>query len=114
MQIPLNSAARKGLVAALAIGLAAFYLILAGREFLAAQLGDRVDVKSLDRAALFDPSNADYRDHLGRYHELVARDPAAAIEPYRAAVKLNPHSARYWFDLASAYQVLEHTEGQTS
>src|ERR1700732_3369679 len=109
MQIPLNSAARRGLVAAVAVGLAAFYLALSGREFLAAQLGDRVDLKSLERAARFDPSNADYRDHLGRYHELVDRDPAAAIEPYRAAVKLNPHSARFWFDLASAYQILGDT-----
>jgi tetratricopeptide (TPR) repeat protein len=114
MQIPLNSAARKGLVAAIAIGLAAFYLALSGREFLSAQLGDRVDVKNLERAARFDPSNADYRNHLGRYHELVARDPAGAIEPYRAAVQLNPHSARYWFDLASAYQVLGDIGGQSS
>src|SRR5260370_4868345 len=98
MQIPLNSTARKGLVAALWIVPAAFYLALAGREFLAAGLGGRVDVKSLERAARFDPGNADYRNHLGRYLELVARDPAGAIEPYRAAVQLNPHSARYWLD----------------
>lgn len=114
MQIPLNSAARKGLVAAIAIGLAVLYLALSGREFLATRLGDRVDVKSLERAAWFDPTNADYRNHLGRYLELVIRDPAAAIEPYRAAVQLNPHSARYWFDLASAYQVLGDIGGQTS
>jgi hypothetical protein len=43
----------------------------------------------------------------------VARDPGAAIEPYRAAVQLNPHSARYWFDLASAYQVLGDISNQT-
>jgi tetratricopeptide (TPR) repeat protein len=29
-------------------------------------------------------------------------------------VQLNPHSARYWFDLASAYQVLGDISGQTS
>src|SRR3981081_3961765 len=114
MQIPLNSATRKGLVAAIAIGLAAFYLALSGRELLAARLGERGGGKKLGRAAQLDPANADYRNHLGRYHELVARDPAGAIEPYRAAVQLNPHSARYWFDLASAYQVLGDTGGQTS
>src|SRR4030088_2750120 len=112
MQIPLNSAARKGLGAAIAIGLAAFYLALSGRELLAARLGERVDVKSLERAGQLAPANADYRNHLGRYHELVARDPAGAIEPYRAAVQLNPHSARYWFDLASAYQVLRDIGGK--
>ena len=40
--------------------------------------------------------------------------PRAALRPYRAAVHLNPHSARYWFDLASAYQVLGDTSNQTS
>src|SRR4029077_5693236 len=34
--------------------------------------------------------------------------------PYRTAVQLNPHSARYWFNLASAYQVLGDTANQTS
>jgi tetratricopeptide (TPR) repeat protein len=41
------------------------------------------------------------------------RDPAAAIAPYQAAVRFNPHAARYWFDLASAYQVLSDPVDQT-
>jgi tetratricopeptide (TPR) repeat protein len=114
MQISFNSAARKWTVVAAAIVLAAAYLTLAGREFLGAWFGERVDLTSLNRAARLDPANADYRNHVGRYHELVARDPAAAIEHYRSAVQLNPHSARYWFDLASAYQVLGDTASQTS
>lgn len=114
MQIAFNSAARKWTVVAAAIVLAATYLTLAGREFLGAWFGERVDLTSLNRAARLDPANADYRNHLGRYHELVARDPAAAIEHYRSAVQMNPHSARYWFDLASAYQVLGDTASQTS
>ena len=114
MQISFNSAARKWTVVTAAVVLTATYLTLAGREFLGAWFGDRVDLTSLNRAARLDPANADYRNHLGRYHELVARDPAAAIEHYRSAVQLNPHSARYWFDLASAYQVLGDTASQTS
>src|SRR5947209_807992 len=114
MQISLNSPARKWPVVAAALVLSAAYLTLAGREFLGAWFGDRVELTSLHRAARLDPMNADYRNHLGRYYELVARDPAAAIEPFRASVMLNPHSARYWFDLASAYQVLGDTANQTS
>ena len=114
MQISLNSPAHKWSVVAAAVVLSAAYLTLAGRELLGAWFGDRADLASLYRAARLDPANADYRNHLGRYYELVARDPAAAIEPYRAAVQMNPHSARYWFDLASAYQVLGDTVGQTS
>jgi len=89
------------------------YLFLAGRLFIASMFGEKAEFASLRRAALFDPWNADYRDYLGRYYALVARNPDAAIEPYRAAVGLDPHSARYWFDLASAYQVLGDTSNQT-
>ena len=67
---------------------------------------DQVELASLQRAVRFDPWNADYRYHVGRYYSLVARDPSAAVGLFRAAVSLNPFSARYWFDLASAYQVL--------
>src|SRR5208283_4015164 len=113
MEIPLNSAWRKRLVVGGAVALCLMYLFLAGRLFIASMFGEKAEFASLQRAALFDPWNADYRDYLGRYYALVARNPDGAIEPYRAAVGLDPHSARYWFDLASAYQVLGDTSNQT-
>src|ERR1700689_2883817 len=113
MEIVLNSAWRKRLVIGAAVVPCLIYVVLAGRLFVASFFGDRRERASLQRAAGLDPSNADYRNHLGRYYALVARDPGAAIEPYRAAVQLNPHAARYWFDLASAYQVLGDTSNQT-
>lgn len=113
MVIPLNSASRKRLVLAAAIVLCLAYLAAAGRLLLASWFGNRVTLSSLQRAAQLDWSNADYHDHVGRYYSLVARDPASAIGPYRTAVQLNPHSARFWFDLASAYQVLGNTAKQT-
>ncbi len=93
---------------------AAIYAGQAGREYLASWLDSRADLGSLHKAAWLDPGNAEYRDHLGRYSELVARDPAAAIGYYKAAVRINPHSARYWFDLASAYQVTGDASSQTA
>ena len=75
--------------------------------------GDKTGTRESAARGPSRPRNADYRNHLGRYYALVARDPGAAIEPYRAAVQLNPHSARYWFDLASAYQVLGDTSNQS-
>jgi tetratricopeptide (TPR) repeat protein len=114
MQIPFNKPGQKWLVAFVALGLAVTYLSLAGREYLASWYGDRVDLAGLQRAARLDPGDADYRDRLGRYYYLIAHDPSAAIEPYRAAVQLNPHSARFWFDLASAYQVLGDIPSQTA
>ncbi|MGA8761519.1 MAG: hypothetical protein WB562_01405 [Candidatus Sulfotelmatobacter sp.] len=114
MKIPLTSAWQKSLVLGTAVVFCLAYIAVAGRLFLASWFGERVEMASLQRAARMDSGNADYRDHLGRYYALVARDPALAIEPYRAAVQLNPHSARYWFDLASAYQVLGNVEEQTN
>jgi len=114
MKIPFHTPARRRLVVAVALVLSAAYIGLAAAAFLAAWFGNQVDLANLQRAVWLDSGNADYRNHLGRYYDLVARDPAAAIQPYRAAVELNPHSARYWFDLARAYQVLGDTSGQTS
>jgi tetratricopeptide (TPR) repeat protein len=113
MEIPLNSAGRKRLVIGVAAALCLVYVFLAGRLLIASFFGEKAELASLQRAARLDPWNADYRDHLGRYYALVARDPATSIEPYRAAVQLDPHSARYWFDLASAYQVLGDVSNQT-
>ncbi len=113
MEIPLNTASRKRIALGAGVFLCLLYVTVAGRLFIASVLGERSDLRSLQRAAHLDSGNADYRNHLGRYYALVARDPAAAIEPYRAAVQLDPHSARYWFDLASAYQVLGDTSNQS-
>jgi tetratricopeptide (TPR) repeat protein len=114
MKIPFNTPVRKGLTAAFAAVFALAYVGLAASQFVASWFGGRVDFKSLEWAARLDPGNADYRNHLGRYYDLVTRDPNSAVALYKAAVQLNPHSARYWFDLASAYQVLGDTGNQTS
>jgi tetratricopeptide (TPR) repeat protein len=113
MEILLNSAWRKRLVIGAGAALCLIYVLLAGRLCVASMFGERPELTSLRRAARIDTGDADYRNHLGRYYALVARDPGAAIEPYLAAVQLNPHSARYWFDLASAYQVLGDISNQT-
>jgi tetratricopeptide (TPR) repeat protein len=114
MKIDLHTPARKRTAAALVLVLAVIYAGAATREFAAAWLGSRPELKSLQRAAWLDPGDADYRYHLGRYYDLVLRDPSTALGHYRAAVELNPHSARFWFDLASAYQVLGDTASQSA
>jgi tetratricopeptide (TPR) repeat protein len=90
------------------------YLAVTASQFAAAWLGSRAELVSLQRAARLDPGNAEYRHHLGRYFDLVARDPNSAVAQYKAAVALNPNSARYWFDLSSAYQVLGDTANQSA
>jgi len=101
-------------VLAAAVVFSLLYFAETARELAASWLGGRVRLKSLQYAARLDPLNADYRDHLGRYYALISRDPATAVGYYRSAVQLNPHSAGYWFDLASAYQVLGDIANQTA
>jgi len=114
MKIPFSTRTRRRVIAAIAGNLALAYLALAASQFAASWFGGRAESASLRRAVWLDPGNAEYRNHLGRYYDLIARDPALAVESYNAAVLLNPHSARYWFDLASAYQVLGDLPNQTA
>jgi tetratricopeptide (TPR) repeat protein len=112
MRIPLTSPARKISLVLASVFLLGGYLWLAGREFGAAYFSSRVELASLQRAVRWQPGNADYRHRLGRYYLLVQQSPDAAAESYRAAVELDPYNARYWFDLAAAYQLLGDTDAQ--
>ena len=104
MAIPLSNRRRWQFAAGLAF-LACVYFFLTGTEFAASVFASRADLPSLERGVRLSPGNADYRHRLGRYFAFVAGDPQSAIESFRSAVELNPHDARYWFDLAAAYQV---------
>lgn len=111
MRIPLVNPRRWQFAAALGI-LACCYFFLAATEFVASVFASHAELGSLRRAVFLSPGNADYRYRLGRYYEYIAGDPQPAIESLRAAVDLNPHDARYWFDLAGAYQVTGYIAGQ--
>jgi tetratricopeptide (TPR) repeat protein len=114
MEMPHNARLGKSLGIGAGILFCLLFVAFAARLFIASVLAEKADVVSLQRAVRLDPGNADYRDRLGRYYALVARDPGGAMEHYRAAAALNPHSARYWFDMASAYQVLGNVGQQSS
>jgi tetratricopeptide (TPR) repeat protein len=92
--------------------LACLYIFLTGQEFAASVFASRAELPKLERAVRLSPGNADYRHRLGRYFAFVVSDPESAIVSFRAAVALNPHDARYWFDLAAAYQVTGYVDGQ--
>jgi tetratricopeptide (TPR) repeat protein len=92
--------------------LTVMYLLLTAREFAARHYAFRADLPSLERAVRLAPGNAEYRYRLGRYFAFVAATPQPALENYQAATRLNPHQARYWFDLAAVYQVSGNPDGQ--
>src|SRR5713101_3980010 len=109
MQLELRQPAKKVTVVAALFLAAAAYLIFTTTAFLAAHFSTDPDRERLQRAARLDPGNAEYRYRVGRYELLAAQSPQAAIPWLEAATALNPHSARYWLDLAIARQSIGDT-----
>ena len=114
MQVRLNSRPRKLLFALVCLAAAGLYLTVIARHYAAARVSARLDAASLARAARLEPWDAAPRWELGRYSLFVAQDPTAAVSNLEAAVALNPHVARYWLDLATAYQVAGDVPRQRS
>jgi hypothetical protein len=112
MPIELRSPLRKFSLAGACFVLVGLYLYFALRTFLASHLTATPDASNLNKAIRLEPSNAEYRELLGR--SLVFSDVNLddAIANYRTAVHLNPYVARYWLDLAGAYQMAGQTSEQ--
>ena len=106
MQLELRQPAKKVALAAALFFLTAAYLTLTTAAFLATHFSTDPDPVRLRRATLLDPANAQYRYLVGRYELLAGQSPQAAIPWLEAATALNPHSAKYWLDLAIARQSL--------
>jgi hypothetical protein len=104
MQIALPSPAGKTTLLGICLLVAVVYVGLSTRQVLAAYFSEIPDPASLQKAIRLEPGRAEYQDRLGRYYSLY--EPEAAVRFYKPAVELNPHRARYWFDLSTAYQVV--------
>jgi tetratricopeptide (TPR) repeat protein len=115
MQIVLRSRPAKFSFAAACLIGAAFYTNLVLRAFLAAHFAAKLDLPRLERAIRLEPENADYYDVLGRNLALSGSSLDEALSNYRKATYLNPYDARYWLDLAGAYQLLGriHEQGES-
>jgi tetratricopeptide (TPR) repeat protein len=87
-----------------------FHLVL--RSYRASRLAAIPDLSNLQEAIRLEPSNAEYRELLGRSLALFGANLNDAIANYRTAVHLNPYVARYWLDLAGAYQIAGRTSEQ--
>ena len=105
MQMELRSPLRKSSFAGACFALVGLYLYLALRAYLASHLAAIPDSPNLQKAIRLEPSNAEYRDLFGRNLALSGISLDEAIANYRIAVHLNPYVARYWLDLAGAYQI---------
>ena len=112
MRIELRSPLRKFFFAAACFVLIGLYLGLSLRAYLATRLAAVPDLPNLQKAIRLEPANAEYRELLGRNLAVSGANLDDAISNYRTAVHLNPYEARYWLDLAGAYQVAGRTSEQ--
>jgi tetratricopeptide (TPR) repeat protein len=112
MQIELRSPLRKFFLALVCLVFVGLYLQWTRHAYLASHLAAVPDSSNLQKAIQLEPSNAEYRDLFGRNLALSGISLDEAIANYRIAVHLNPYVARYWLDLASAYQVAGRTREQ--
>lgn len=111
MEIPLNSARRKyGIVAAIFL-VAAVYLTIATRRFVAAQLSDSTNADHIRLAARLEQKNAEYHKILGRLLE-SGNDAQGAAEQYAIASGLNPYDAQNWLALAWSSQAINNAREQ--
>lgn len=103
-----------GLPARLALAaVAVVFVLLAGRDLAASILGKLPNPDAWTLAAKLEPGNAVWPSQLARYASLQDSDPARAAGYMEQAVALNPHDARYWFDLASYYQQMGQMQNQS-
>jgi tetratricopeptide (TPR) repeat protein len=112
MRIELRSPLRKFSFAAACCILVGLNLFLALRTYLASHFAATPDISNLNKAIRLEPSNAEYRELLGRNLALSGASLDKGISEYWAAIHLDPYEARYWLDLAGAYQVSGHTGEQ--
>jgi tetratricopeptide (TPR) repeat protein len=106
MYVKLNTDVRRLSFMVVCLAAAGLYTAGVARHYLAYRLSKNADSGALDRAAALEPWDADPRWGSGRYALFVSQHPAEAASKLESAVGLNPHVARYWLDLAAAYQVL--------
>jgi len=114
MHVKFNSALRRLFSAAICLVAVGLYLASVATHYVAYRLSTSLDRGYLNRAAKLEPWNAESRWKLGRYALFVAQEPTDAVSNLEAAVSLNPHLARYWLDLAAAYQVMSDVQRQRS
>jgi tetratricopeptide (TPR) repeat protein len=112
MTLSLQSRPLKFLLVTLSALAALAFSGFAAVDFLASYFAGHSDLESLQRAVRLQPGNADVFYRLGRYYSLVEQSPQQASQAYLSAIRLNPNSARYWLELAGAYQWMGNSTGQ--
>jgi tetratricopeptide (TPR) repeat protein len=106
MEIPLSTAGRRSLVAAISLAIAALVIFQASELWLASHRLDSQQLGQVERGVALVPGNGEAWDQLGRMRQwdFLNSDLPGAIEDYWKAVGYDPRSAHFWMDLAAAYE----------
>jgi tetratricopeptide (TPR) repeat protein len=112
MNLELRSPLRTFSFAAVCLLCIGFYVRLAVRTYLASRLAAVPESGNLRRAIGMEPSNAEYRELLGRNLALSIGSLDDGISNLQIAAQLNPYVATYWLDLAGAYQIAGRIQEQ--
>ncbi|HXW54711.1 MAG TPA: tetratricopeptide repeat protein [Candidatus Cybelea sp.] len=85
--------------------LCAFAIYFALRQGIGAWYFHQNTPPAVERAAQWDPENAQYADVLANLAHFYSAnpDPSQIVALCEKAVRLSPHDAHYWADLGSAY-----------
>jgi tetratricopeptide (TPR) repeat protein len=101
----LRPAVKNAVLILTCLGTLSIYLDRVIVVYLARRSADSSKPGGVERAIRLVPDDAEFPYLLGMQWSDPGRDRAAAIPSLSKAVTLNPNIGRYWFDLASAYQV---------
>src|ERR1700735_4259261 len=106
MEVTVAEAGVRKALAGAALAIAAVVIFQATEIGLADHWIHSSDSIEVERGARLLPGNGEAWDLIGHAREWDIRisDPAQAIQDYQTAGADDPRSARYWMDLASAYE----------
>ena len=111
MPFQANKPAVRWLALAGIVAVSALLGFLGCRHAIAEHWADSPDPDQWTRAAQWEPNNAENWYRLGRYRQLDFEnsDLPQAISHYQRATAIDPKPARYWLDLAEAYETAGST-----
>jgi tetratricopeptide (TPR) repeat protein len=106
MESSLEDAARRRILLAVSLAIAAVLIFQAGKIWLATHRIESEELATVERGAAMIPRDGAAWDRVGRLRQwdFVNSDLPGAIADYWRAVGDDPRSAHFWMDLASAYE----------
>jgi hypothetical protein len=112
IRIELDRPLNKVLLSVAALALVLPFLFWIQNDYRAFAASQRLSLEGLQAATRLEPANAEFHDMLGRFYLLVMQDTGKSLAEFEQASRRNPHSSRYWLDLASAHGLAANTDAQ--